>query len=136
MALDGTAASSAELVRALRDAARQEGSVLACAVVGRRADDVERAVAEAALDDQVARAVAETGVRGRTETALLDAVVFEACAVPRTAARSSSCTTSTARCCARRRRGPPSVRSPGTVDPAGEPITPVRTDPRRPSAAP
>ena len=78
VALDGTAASSAELVRALRDAARQEGSVLACAVVGRRADDVERAVVEAALEEQVARAVAETGVRGRTETALLDPVVFEA----------------------------------------------------------
>ena len=78
VALDGTAASSVELVRALRDAARQEGAVLACAVVGRRADDVERAVVEAALEEQVARAVAETGVRGRTETALLDPVVFEA----------------------------------------------------------
>ena len=78
VALDGTAATSAELVRALRDAARQEGSVLAVAVVGRRADDVERGLAEAALADQVAAAVAETGVRGRTETALLDPVVFEA----------------------------------------------------------
>ncbi|GAB4079981.1 hypothetical protein GCM10028783_09290 [Modestobacter muralis] len=65
-------------MRALRDAARQEGSVLACAVVDRRADDVERALAEAALTEQVARAVADTGVRGRTETALLDPVVFEA----------------------------------------------------------
>jgi hypothetical protein len=76
--LDGTAATSVALVRALRDAARQEGSVLACALVGPRADDVERAVAEAALAEQVAAAVAETGVRGRIETALLDPVVFEA----------------------------------------------------------
>ena len=78
VALDGTAASSVELARALRDASRQEGSVLACALVGRRADDVERALVETALETQVARVVAETGVRGRVQTALLDPAVFEA----------------------------------------------------------
>ncbi|WP_369140954.1 hypothetical protein [Modestobacter versicolor] len=82
--LDGSAGSTAELVRALRDAARQEGSVLACAVVGARADDVERALARAALEEQVARAVEASGVRGRTEVALLDEAVFEAlCATAR-----------------------------------------------------
>ena len=47
VALDGTAATSAELVRALRDAARQEGSVLACAVGSRRADGLGRGLAGA-----------------------------------------------------------------------------------------
>ncbi|WP_164702984.1 hypothetical protein [Modestobacter sp. KNN46-3] len=82
--LDGTMASSAELMRALRDAVRQDGSVLACAVIGGRTDDVEREVLRAAVEDQVARAVEATGVRGRTEIALLDAAVFEAlCGVAR-----------------------------------------------------
>ncbi|WP_249523143.1 hypothetical protein [Modestobacter marinus] len=82
--LDGTAASSTELTRALRDAVRQDGSVLACAVVGPRVDDVERAQIRTALEAQVAEVVADTGVHGRTEVALLDAVVFEAlCGVGR-----------------------------------------------------
>ncbi|WP_156119056.1 hypothetical protein [Modestobacter caceresii] len=76
--LDGTAASSAELARALRDAVRQEGSVLACAVVGARADDVERALIRAALETQVAEVVEAIGVQGHTEIALLDEAVFEA----------------------------------------------------------
>ncbi|MGY1748808.1 hypothetical protein [Modestobacter sp. SYSU DS0511] len=76
--LDGATGGAAELVRALRDAARQEGSVLACTVVSPRADDVERELARAALQAQVARAEQQTGVRGRTDTALLDPAVFEA----------------------------------------------------------
>lgn len=76
--LDGSASSSAELVRALQDARRHDGAVLACAVVDDRADDVEREVARTALADQVARAVAEAGVCGHTELALLDPAVFEA----------------------------------------------------------
>jgi hypothetical protein len=76
--LDGTAATSADLVRALRDAARHEGTVLACAVVDPRADDVERELVRAGVEMQVRRAVEETGVHGRSETTLLEPAVFEA----------------------------------------------------------
>jgi hypothetical protein len=76
--LDGTAATSADLVRALRDAARHEGIVLACAVVDPRADDLERELIRAGLEEQVRRAVEETGVQGHSETTLLEPAVFEA----------------------------------------------------------
>src|SRR3954453_19895595 len=79
VALDGTAGTTAELGRALRDAARQEGTVLACAVVDPRADDVEREVVRAGLEEQVCQAVEETGVHGRSETPLLGPAVFGAC---------------------------------------------------------
>ena len=78
VALDGTASTSADLVRALRDAARHEGTVLACAVVDPRADDVERELVRAQLDVQVGRAVEESGVPDRSEAALLEPAVFEA----------------------------------------------------------
>src|SRR3954454_899965 len=84
LALDGTAATSADLVRALRDAVRHEGTVLACAVVDPRADDAERELVRARLEEQVGRAVEETGLHGRTETALLEPALFEAlCATAR-----------------------------------------------------
>jgi hypothetical protein len=76
--LDGTAATSADLVRALRDAARHEGTVLACAVIDPRADDLERELVRAALDEQVRRGVEESGVHGPCETTLLEPAVFEA----------------------------------------------------------
>src|SRR3954453_17872855 len=60
VALDGTAATTAELVRALRDAARHEGTVLACAVVDPRADDAERELVRARLEEQVRRGVDES----------------------------------------------------------------------------
>ena len=78
VALDGTAATSADLVRALRDAARHEGTVLACAVVDPRADDVERELVRAGLEEQVSRAVEESGVHGRSEATLLEPAVYEA----------------------------------------------------------
>jgi|tagenome__1003787_1003787.scaffolds.fasta_scaffold20861633_2 hypothetical protein len=80
--VDGTATSSADLVRALRDAARHEGTVLACAIVDPKADDVERALVRAALEEQVDRAVEQTGIRGHSETALIEPVVFEALCGP------------------------------------------------------
>lgn len=80
VALDGTVATTTDLVRALRDAARHEGTVLACAVVDPRADDVERALVRAGLEAQVRRSVEESGVQGRCETALLEPAVFEALA--------------------------------------------------------
>ncbi|MEU2349842.1 hypothetical protein [Modestobacter sp. NPDC049651] len=78
--LDGATDGACELARALRDAVRQEGSVLACAVVHPRADEVERELIRAELTAAVARAECATGVHGRTETALLDPTVFEALA--------------------------------------------------------
>jgi hypothetical protein len=78
VALDGTAATSADLVRALRDAARHEGTVLACAVVDPRADDLERELVRAGLEAQVSEAVALAGVQDRSETTLLEPAVFEA----------------------------------------------------------
>ena len=78
--LDGTAATSADLVRALRDAARHEGTVLACAVVDPRAADLERDLVRAELEEQVRRAVEVTGGQGRCETTLLEPAVFEALA--------------------------------------------------------
>jgi len=78
VALDGTAATTADLVRALRDAARHEGTVLACAVVDPQADDVERELVRTRLNEQVSRAVQESGVRGRSEAALLEPALFEA----------------------------------------------------------
>jgi hypothetical protein len=80
--VDGTAASSADLVRGLRDAARDEGTVLACAIVDPKADDVERALVRAALEEQVDRAVEQTGIRRHSETALIGPVVFEALCGP------------------------------------------------------
>src|SRR3954452_24414143 len=80
--LDGTAATSADLVRALRDAARHEGTVLACAVVDPRADDIERELGRAGLDEQVPRAVEESGVHGRSQISLLEPAVFEALCGP------------------------------------------------------
>jgi hypothetical protein len=80
VALDGTAETSADLVRALRDAARHEGTVLACAVVDPRADDVERSLVRAGLDVQVSQAVGESGVHGRCEATLLEPAVFDALA--------------------------------------------------------
>jgi hypothetical protein len=76
--LDGTAATSADLVRALRDAARHEGTVLACAVIDPRADDLERDLVRAGLDEQVRRGVEVAGVQGHCETTLLEPAVFEA----------------------------------------------------------
>ncbi|WP_138757552.1 hypothetical protein [Modestobacter altitudinis] len=78
VALDGTAATSADLVRALRDAARHEGTVLACAVVDPRAYDAERELVRARLAAQVDRAVEESGVQGRCEATLLEPAVYEA----------------------------------------------------------
>ena len=78
VALDGTAATTADLVRTLRDAARHEGTVLACAVVAPRADDIERELVRGGLDVQVSKAEEEAGVQGHSETTLLEPAVFEA----------------------------------------------------------
>jgi nucleotide-binding universal stress UspA family protein len=83
--VDGSAGSYGALVWALREAARREGTVVAISVVeetdpdplaalGRRdsAPVLER------LEALVLRAIAETGVVGRTRTPVLERPVFEA----------------------------------------------------------
>jgi nucleotide-binding universal stress UspA family protein len=84
--VDGSAAGQGALVWALREAARREGTVVAIAVLD-EPDDAPlgarptRRDATALLDQveaQVLRAIAETGVHGRTRTSVVDRIVFEA----------------------------------------------------------
>ena len=100
------------LVRALRDAARHEGTVLACAVVDPRADDVERELVRAGLE-----AAGGQGRRGgrRARTAARPRCSnrrsSRRCAGRPAAARSSSSRRATARCCAVPPRARPAARS-------------------------
>ncbi len=86
--VDGSAAGHGALVWALREAARREATVVAVCVL----DDPEgnplegsgrvplrtRAAALDRLEAHVLRAIAETGVQGRSRTAVLERPVFEA----------------------------------------------------------
>jgi nucleotide-binding universal stress UspA family protein len=86
--VDGSPAGHGALVWALREAARREATVVAVRVL----DDPEgdplegssrvllraRLAAYDLLEAQVLRAIAETGVHGRTRTTVLDRPVFEA----------------------------------------------------------
>jgi nucleotide-binding universal stress UspA family protein len=86
--VDGSSAGHRALVWALREAARREATVVAVLVL----DDPEgdplegssrvllraRLAAHDRLEAQVLRAIAETGVHGRTRTAVLDRPVFQA----------------------------------------------------------
>ena len=88
VAVDGTPAGHGALVWALREAARREATVVAVHVL----DDPDgdplggsgrvhvrtRASAQDRLEAHVLRAIAETGVQGRTRTAVLERAVFEA----------------------------------------------------------
>jgi 3-dehydroquinate dehydratase len=73
-------------VWALREAARREGTVVAIAVLdepedvalGARTTRRDGAVLLERLEAQVLRAIAETGVHGRTRASVLDRAVFEA----------------------------------------------------------
>ena len=85
--VDGRPGGHGALVWALREAARRDATVVAVSVLREPDDDPfggdrlrahERAAAEDRLAAQVLRAIAETGVHGRTRTAVLDRVVFEA----------------------------------------------------------
>ena len=84
--VDGTAACHGALVWALREAARREATVVAVHVL----DDAEgdplagssrvslhtQAAAHDRLEAHVLRAIAETGVQGRTRTAVMERPVF------------------------------------------------------------
>lgn len=86
--VDGTPESHRALVWAVREAARREATVVAVAVLDAPAGDPLDGTArlsshtqDAARDHveaHVLRAVAETGISGRTRTAVLERPVFEA----------------------------------------------------------
>jgi nucleotide-binding universal stress UspA family protein len=94
--VDGSTAGHGALVWALREAARREATVVAVAVVhtpgGDPLEGAGRALVRAhlaaheRLEAQVLRAIAETGVHGRTQTAVLERPVFEALAAARSGA--------------------------------------------------
>ena len=86
--VDGSPAGHGALVWALREAARREATVVAVAVLHATDGDPLEGAARALvrshvavqerLEAQVLRAIAETGVHGRTQTAVLARPVFEA----------------------------------------------------------
>ncbi len=86
--VDGSATGHGALVWALREAARREATVVAvCVLDAPGGDPLEgsdrvlfraQAAAHDRLEAQVLRAIAETGVHGRTRTAVLERPVFEA----------------------------------------------------------
>jgi nucleotide-binding universal stress UspA family protein len=86
--VDDSAAAHGALVWALREAARREATVVAVSVLDAPGGDplegsgrvLVRAhlTAHDRLEAQVLRAIAETGVHGRTRTAVLERPVFEA----------------------------------------------------------
>lgn len=86
--VDGSTAGHGALVWALREAARREATVVAVIVLDAPDGDplegsgrvLVRAhlAAHDRLEAQVLRAIAETGVHGRTRTAVLERPVFEA----------------------------------------------------------
>ena len=86
--VDGSAAGHGALVWALREAARREATVVAVSVLDDAADGPlgsfgraqhrEHLAAHDLLETRVLRAIAETGVHGRSRTAVLDRPVFDA----------------------------------------------------------
>jgi nucleotide-binding universal stress UspA family protein len=86
--VDDSLAGHGGLVWALREAARREATVVAVLVLddpdgdplggSSRVQTRTRLAAQDRLEAHVLRAIAETGVRGRTRTAVLDRPVFEA----------------------------------------------------------
>jgi nucleotide-binding universal stress UspA family protein len=86
--VDGSPGTHLGLVWALREAARREATVVAVTVLDAPAGDPlegsarvlvrEQLAAHDRLEAQVLRAIAETGVHGRTRTAVLDRPVYEA----------------------------------------------------------
>ena len=87
VAVDASPAAHGALVWALREAARRDATVLAVSVVdegdgdplgGDRPSLGRREAAHDVVAAAVFRAIAETGVQGRTRTAVLERAVFEA----------------------------------------------------------
>ena len=80
VAVDGSAGSTRQLIWALQEAARREATVLAVAVLASDAFEDERTATQVLVEAQVQHAIGETGVHGRSRTALLDPPGFEALA--------------------------------------------------------
>ncbi len=87
--VDASPAAHGALVWALREAARRDATVVAVSVLdegdgdplgGGRVALRQQEVAHDVLATAVLRAIAETGVQGRTRTAVLDRAVFDALA--------------------------------------------------------
>jgi nucleotide-binding universal stress UspA family protein len=86
--VDGSPGAHLGLVWALREAARREATVVAVTVLDAPSGDPlegsarvlvrEQLAAHDRLEAQVLRAIAETGVHGRTRTAVLDRPVYDA----------------------------------------------------------
>lgn len=79
--VDGTSSAYRSLVWALREAARREATVVAACVLDEGEESLSGAVlaaARARVDAQVLRAIAETGVHGRSRTAVLERPLFDA----------------------------------------------------------
>ncbi|MCW2739807.1 MAG: UspA protein [Blastococcus sp.] len=86
--VDGSTAGHGALVWALREAARREATVVAVCVLDAPGGDPlagtgrillrTQFAAHDRLEAQVLRAIAETGVHGRTRTAVLERPVFDA----------------------------------------------------------
>ena len=86
--VDGSAAAHGALLWALREAARREATVVAVSVLdepdgdplygGSRSQAHAHLAAHDQLEARVLRAIAETGVHGRSSTAVLDRPVFDA----------------------------------------------------------
>jgi nucleotide-binding universal stress UspA family protein len=86
--VDGSPAGQGALAWALREAARREGTAVAVLVLEEPEGDPlsgsgrvhlqARLAAHDRLEAQVLRAIAETGVHGRTRTAVVERPVFEA----------------------------------------------------------
>ena len=76
--VDGTAAAYRSLVWALREAARREATVVAACVTDGGNEPSAGAAARTRVEMHLLRAVAETGVHGRSRTALLERPVFDA----------------------------------------------------------
>ena len=78
--VDCAAPTQPELVWALEEAARREALVIAVALIDSDASERRRGALLARLDAHVLQAVGRTGVHGRSRTALLDPLVYEAMA--------------------------------------------------------
>jgi nucleotide-binding universal stress UspA family protein len=85
--VDGSPGAHGALLWALREAARREATVVAVSVLdepdgdplgGGRGQARAHLAAQNQLEARVLRAIAETGVHGRSRTAVLDRAVFEA----------------------------------------------------------
>jgi len=85
--VDGSPGAHGALLWALREAARREATVVAVSVLdepdgnplgGGRGQARAHLAAHDQLEARVLRAIAETGVHGRSRTAVLDRAVFEA----------------------------------------------------------